>query len=53
MRFPLVRYATTLRNHRQSFGQLHGWSGGVVPLTFPSASLSARGLSLPVVSLLG
>jgi hypothetical protein len=35
MRFPLARYPTTLRNHRQSFGQLHGWSGGVVPFCFP------------------
>jgi hypothetical protein len=31
MRFPFAHYPTTLRDQRQSFGQLHGWSGGVVP----------------------
>jgi hypothetical protein len=28
MHFPLAHYPTTLRDRRQSFGQLHGWSGG-------------------------
>jgi hypothetical protein len=27
MRFPLAHYPTTLRDQRQSFGQLHGWCG--------------------------
>jgi hypothetical protein len=31
MRFPFAHHPTTLRDQRQSFGQLHGWSGGVVP----------------------
>jgi hypothetical protein len=52
MRFPFAHYPTTPRDQRQSFGQLHGWSGGVV-LAFPSDSLSTRGLSLSVVSSLG
>jgi hypothetical protein len=35
MCFLFVRYPMTLRDHRQSFGQLHGWSGGVVPSCLP------------------
>jgi hypothetical protein len=31
MRFPFAHHPTTLRDQRQSFGQLHGWSRGVVP----------------------
>jgi hypothetical protein len=31
MRFPFAHHPTTPRDQRQSFGQLHGWSGGVVP----------------------
>jgi hypothetical protein len=31
LRFPLAHHPMTLRDRRQSFGQLHGWSGGVVP----------------------
>jgi hypothetical protein len=31
MRFPFAHNLTTLRDQRQSFGQLHGWPGGVVP----------------------
>jgi hypothetical protein len=35
LRFPFARYPTTLRDRRQSFGQLHGWSGGVAPSRLP------------------
>jgi hypothetical protein len=35
MRFSFAHYPTTLRDQRQSFGQLHGWSGGVVPSRLP------------------
>jgi hypothetical protein len=35
MRFTFVYYPTTPRDQWQSFGQLHGWSGGVVPLRLP------------------
>jgi hypothetical protein len=35
MRFSFAHYPTTLRDQRQSFGQLHGWSGGVVPSCLP------------------
>jgi hypothetical protein len=35
MRFPFAHYPTTLRDQRQSFSQLHGWSGGVVPSRLP------------------
>jgi hypothetical protein len=31
MRFPFAHHLMTLWDQRQSFGQLHGWSGGVVP----------------------
>jgi hypothetical protein len=31
LRFSLAHHPTTLRDQGQSFGQLHGWSGGVVP----------------------
>jgi hypothetical protein len=31
MRFPFAHHPTTLQDQRQSFGQLHGWSRGVVP----------------------
>jgi hypothetical protein len=34
-RFPFAHYTTTLHDQRQSFGQLHGWSGGVVPSHLP------------------
>jgi hypothetical protein len=52
MRFPLAHYPTIMRDQRQSFGQLHGWSGGgLFLLASPLASLSTRGLPLSVVSL--
>jgi hypothetical protein len=35
LRFSLAHNPTTLRDRRQSFGQLHGWSGGVVPPRLP------------------
>jgi hypothetical protein len=35
MRFPFAHYPTTLQDQRQSFGQLHGWSWGVVPSHLP------------------
>jgi hypothetical protein len=35
MRFPFAHYPTTPRDQWQSFGQLHGWSGGVVPFCLP------------------
>jgi hypothetical protein len=35
MRFPFAHYPTTLQDQRQSFGQLHGWSGGVVTSRLP------------------
>jgi hypothetical protein len=43
MRFSLVHYPTTLRDQRQSFGQLHGWSGGVVPFCLPLSFLFHQG----------
>jgi hypothetical protein len=51
LRFPFAHNPTTLRDQRQSFGQLHGWSGGVVPsrrpLGFPfhQGALAFRGLA--------
>jgi hypothetical protein len=35
LRFPFAHYPTTLRDQRHSFGQLYGWSGGVVPSLLP------------------
>jgi hypothetical protein len=35
LRFPFACYPTTLRDRRQSFDQLHGWSGGVAPSRLP------------------
>jgi hypothetical protein len=35
MCFPFAQNSTTLRDQRQSFGQLHEWSGGVVPYRLP------------------
>jgi hypothetical protein len=35
MRFPFAHYPMILQDQRQSFGQLHGWSGGVVPSCLP------------------
>jgi hypothetical protein len=35
MCFPFAHNPTTLRDQRPSFGQLHGWSGGVVPSRLP------------------
>jgi hypothetical protein len=35
MSFLFAHYPTTLWDQRQSFGQLHGWSGGVVPSHLP------------------
>jgi hypothetical protein len=35
LRFPFARYPTTLRDRRQSFGQLHEWSRGVAPSRLP------------------
>jgi hypothetical protein len=35
MRFSFAHNPTTLRDQRQSFGQLHGWSRGVVPSRLP------------------
>jgi hypothetical protein len=53
MRILFAHYSMTPQDQRQSFGQLHGWPGGVVPSRLPLVSLSARRLSLSVVSLLG
>jgi hypothetical protein len=63
MRFPLVHYPMTLRDQRQSFGQLHGWSGGVAPSRHsfgfpfrqgaPAFSGLAAGQSLSSLSPLG
>jgi hypothetical protein len=33
--FPFAHNPTTLQDQRQSFGQLHGWSRGVVPSRLP------------------
>jgi hypothetical protein len=49
MRFPLAHYPMTLRDQRQSFGQLHGWSGGVVPSRLPLGFLFHQGLPLSMV----
>jgi hypothetical protein len=53
MCFPFAHNLTTLQGRRQSFGQLHEWSEGVVPshllLSFPFH----QGLPLSVVSLPG
>jgi hypothetical protein len=35
LRFPFAHNPTTLQDRRQSFGQLHRWSGGVVPSRLP------------------
>jgi hypothetical protein len=35
MRTPFAHYPTTPRDNWQSFGQLHGWSEGVVPFCLP------------------
>jgi hypothetical protein len=35
LHFPFAHYPTTLRDRGQSFGQLHGWFGGVVPSRLP------------------
>jgi hypothetical protein len=35
MRFLFAHYPMTLRDQRQRFGQLHRWSGGVVPSRLP------------------
>jgi hypothetical protein len=53
MRFLFAHYPTTPRDQWQSFGQLHGWSGGVVPFRFPFGFSFRHGLSLSVVSPLG
>jgi hypothetical protein len=60
MHFPFAHYPTTLRDQRKSFGQLNGWSGGVVTsrLSFgfpfrqgaPAFSGLAAGLSLSCLS---
>jgi hypothetical protein len=53
MRFPFAHYPTTLWDQRQSFGQLHGWSGGVVPSRLSFGFPFHRGLSPSVDSLPG
>jgi hypothetical protein len=45
LRFPLAHNPTTLQDQRQSFGQLHGWSGGVVPPRLPLSFLLRQGAS--------
>jgi hypothetical protein len=35
MRTPFAHYLMTPRDQWQSFGQLHGWSGGVAPFRLP------------------
>jgi hypothetical protein len=35
LRFPFAHNLMNLRDRRQSFGQLHEWSGGVVPSRLP------------------
>jgi hypothetical protein len=35
LHFPFAHYPMTLRDRGWSFGQLHGWSGGVVPSRLP------------------
>jgi hypothetical protein len=53
LRFPFARYPTILRDRRQSFDQLHGWSGRVAPsrppprLPFQPGGLSPSVDSLP------
>jgi hypothetical protein len=41
--FPLAHNPTTLRDRKQSFGQLHGWSGGVVSPRLPLGFLLRQG----------
>jgi hypothetical protein len=42
--FPLAHNPTTLRDRRQSFGQLHGWSRRVVPPRLPLGFLLCQGV---------
>jgi hypothetical protein len=44
MCFPFAHNPTTLRDRRQSFGQLHGWCGGVVPSRLPLGFPFRRGV---------
>jgi hypothetical protein len=53
MRFSFAHYPTTLRDQRQSFGQLHGWSGGVVPSRLPFGFPFHQGAHLTVGQSLG
>jgi hypothetical protein len=50
LRFPLAHHPTTLWDQRQSFGQLHGWSRGVVPPRLPFGFLLRQGLPSSVDS---
>jgi hypothetical protein len=43
MRLPFAHHPTTLRDQRQSFGQLHGWSGEVVPSRLSFGFLFCQG----------
>jgi hypothetical protein len=43
MRFPFAHHPMTLRDQRQSFGQLHGWSEGVVPSRLSFGFLFCQG----------
>jgi hypothetical protein len=43
MRFPFAYHPTTLRDQQQSFGQLHGWSRGVVPSRLSFGFLFCQG----------
>jgi hypothetical protein len=46
LRLPLAHHSMTLRDRRQSFGQLHGRSGGVVPSRLPFGFLLHQGASV-------
>jgi hypothetical protein len=52
LRLSLAHHPTTLRHQGQSFGQLHGWPGGVVLSRLPFGFLLHQGLSSSVDSLL-
>jgi hypothetical protein len=53
MGFSFAYHPTTLRDQRQSFGQLHGWSGGVVPSRLSFSFLFRQGAPPSVDSLPG
>jgi hypothetical protein len=43
LRLSLAHHPTTLRHQGQSFGQLHGWPGGVAPSHLPFSFLLHQG----------